>query len=168
VAPVDDFVVGVVVAFTAEWRPADHAFKHDGTEGPPVAAEVVPFAGEHFGGDVVGCADGGVGELTTFFAPGVNLVAVGNCELDLIEGDGVAVVGSGFAVHELFVICLFVLLVETGGKTKVSKLDMPATIKEDVVWFDVTGIVSICRKTISAIDLPMNETKLVHSFYSQD
>ena len=142
-APVDDFVVGVVVAFAAEGRPADHALEHDGSERPPVTAEVVAFAGEHFWGDVVGCADSGIGELTTFFAPGIDLVAIGDRQLDLIEGDGVAVICSGFAMHELFVVCLFVLLVKSGGKTKVSKLDMPATIKKDVVRFDVTGIVSI-------------------------
>jgi hypothetical protein len=107
--------------------------------------------------------------LATFLAPGVDLVAVGDGELDLVEGDRVAVVGFGFAVHELFVVGLFVLFVEAGGEAEVGELDVSATIEEDVIGFDVTGDVSICGgRLASSMHLPMNETKLMDSFYSQD
>lgn len=32
------------------------------------------------------------------------------------------------------------LLVKAGGKTKICKLDVTASIKENVVWFDITRI----------------------------
>ena len=61
------------------------------------------------------------------------------------------------------------LLVETGGETEVGELDMPAAIKEDIVRFDVTEVVSIgWESSASFMHLPMDETKLMHSFYGQD
>ena len=93
--PVDDFAVRVVGLLGAEGGPADQAFEHDGAEGPPVTAEVVALAAEDFGSDVVGGADGGVGELAAGLAPGVDLVAVGDCELDLVDGYALTVLREG-------------------------------------------------------------------------
>lgn len=64
-APIDDLAVGVMRVFGAEGRPADETFEHDGSDGPPVTAERIAFAGEDLGCDVVGGSDGGVGHDAT-------------------------------------------------------------------------------------------------------
>ena len=56
---------------------------------------------------IVWCSDGGVGQLTAGFAPSVNFVAVGDCELDLVDAGAVAVGGDGFRAglgHEGLVV----------------------------------------------------------------
>lgn len=91
-APIDNFAVSVVRVFGAERGPADETLEHDGADGPPVAAEGVAFTGEDFGSDVVRCSDCRVGHDATGFAPGVDLAAVADSEVDLIEVYGGAVV----------------------------------------------------------------------------
>ncbi len=115
--PIDDFAVGVMGVFGAEGGPADEAFEHDCAYGPPVAAEGVACAGEDLGGDVVGGSHGGVGEDTAGFAPSVDLGAVADGEIDLVEGDGLAVFALlfvGAAFEEFLVVGVVVLFVETG------------------------------------------------------
>ena len=89
--PVDDLAVGVMRVFGAEGRPADKTLEHDCAGGPPVARESVALAAEDLGGDVVWGSDCGVGHDTAGFAPGVNLRAIANGKVDLVDGDGVAV-----------------------------------------------------------------------------
>jgi len=79
----------------AEWRPANQAFEHDGADTPPIAALVVALATEDLWCDVIGRSNGRVSELSARLAPCVDLVAVGHCELDLINADGVAVLVDG-------------------------------------------------------------------------
>lgn len=91
-APVDDFAVRIMRVFGAEGGPTDQAFEHDGAYRPPIAAVCVAFAREDLGCDVVGCSDRRVCHDATRFAPGVDLVAVADGEVDLIDIDGVAVI----------------------------------------------------------------------------
>jgi hypothetical protein len=126
-----------------ERRPPNQALKHDRSQAPPIASKVVSLSAEDFGGDIIGCTDCRVGELSTGFTPRIDLLAIRNGELDLVEVDGLAViaVGTVFATcEELLVIRGFVLFVETSGETEVSEFDVAATVEQDVVWFDVTGI----------------------------
>ena len=82
--PVDDFAVGVVGVFGAEGGPADEAFEHDCSHGPPITAEGVATAGEDLGCDVIWGSHRGVGEDAAGFAPSVDLGAVADCEVDLV------------------------------------------------------------------------------------
>jgi hypothetical protein len=83
--PIDDLAVRIMWLLCAERRPADKTFKHDSTNAPPIAAEIVALAREDLRCDVVWCANGGVRELTPRFAPGVDLVAVGDGKLNLVD-----------------------------------------------------------------------------------
>lgn len=82
---------------------------------------------EDFGGDVVGRADGGVGHETARLAPGVDLVAVGDGEVDCVDHHRVAGAGLvglfgggvGAAFEEALVVVLVVGFVEAGRETKV-------------------------------------------------
>lgn len=144
--PVYDLAVGVVRLLSAERRPADKALEHDGTDGPPIAAVVVTLSTEDLGSDVVGCTDSGVRQLTTGLAPAVDLCTVADRELDLIDGDRVAVVAirglRRVARKELLIVGRLVFLMETGRKTEVSELNVSATVEKDVVGFNVTAVVS--------------------------
>lgn len=144
--PVDDLAVGVVRLLSAERRPADEALEHDGTDGPPIAAVVVTLSAEDLGSDIVGCTDGGVRQLTTGLAPAVDLCTVADRELDLIDGNRVAVVAirelRRVAREELLIVGRLVFLVETGRKAEVSELDVSAAVEKDVVGFNVTAVVS--------------------------
>lgn len=91
-APIDNLSVGIVRVFSAERRPADQALKHDGANGPPVAAERVAFAGKDLRSDVVRRSDCRVCHNAARFTPCVDLIAVADCEVDLIDVDGMAVV----------------------------------------------------------------------------
>jgi len=93
--PVDNLAVCVVRLLGAEWRPADQALEHDGAHTPPIAALVVTLATENFGCNIIWSSDGRVCKLSARLAPCVDLVAVGHCELDLINADGVAVLVDG-------------------------------------------------------------------------
>ena len=140
--PVDDLAVRIGALLGAEWGPTDQTLKCDRAHAPPVARKVVAFPGEDLGSDVVGSADGRVGELASRLAPRVDLVAIADRELDLVEVDAVAVVaGAGFgrlAVHELLVVRRIVLFVETSREAEVCQLDVAMLVKQDVVGFDVT------------------------------
>lgn len=73
--------------------------------------------------------------------------AVANSELDLVKGDRVAVLAVGLlgvTAEQLLVVGSFVLLVETGGETKVGKLNVSTAVEEDVVGFDVTNVTLVC------------------------
>lgn len=127
--------------FGAERRPADQAFEHDGTNGPPIAAEVVSLAAEDFWRDVVGCTDSGVGKLTTGFPPCVDLCSVADCQLDLVHVHRVAVVAIRLvraASEQLLVVAGVMLLVETCGQTEICQLDVTTTVQKNVIGLDIT------------------------------
>jgi len=83
--PVDNLAVGVRVQLGAEWWPADKAFEHDGADTPPIAAVIVAATAEDLGRDVVWSSHGRVSELATRFAPCVDLIAVADCQLNLVD-----------------------------------------------------------------------------------
>ncbi len=77
--------------FSTERRPADKALKHDCASGPPIASIRITLATKDFRGDVIWSANCGVGHDPTGFAPSVDLRAVADREVDLVQGDRVAV-----------------------------------------------------------------------------
>lgn len=129
----------------AERRPADQALEHDGTDTPPITSKVVTLTGEDLRSNIIRSTNGGVSELTARFAPGVDLVAVTDGELDLIDAYRLAVCSAWACAgvgHELLVVRSVVFLVEAGGETEISQLDVSTTVEKDVVGFDVTGQMS--------------------------
>ena len=75
----------------AEWGPANEAFEHDGADRPPVAAERVAMTCENFGGDIIWGTNRRIGQHSTGFTPGIDLFGVAHRQINLIEGDGIAV-----------------------------------------------------------------------------
>ena len=56
---------------------------------------------------------------------------------------------------------------EASGETEIGKLDVAASVQENVVGFDVTVSISIVVKCVITMYIPMDEPKLVHGFNSQ-
>jgi hypothetical protein len=115
--PVHNLPIRVVCLLRAERRPADQTLKHDGAQTPPITAIIVSFSTEDLRRNVIRGANSGVRELSTGFAPCVDLLTVADGKLDLVEVDGIAVVAIGTvfaASEELLVIGCFMFLVETG------------------------------------------------------
>jgi len=112
-APVDNLLVRLSAILCTEGGPADQAFEHDSTHAPPVAAECVALPAEDLRGDVIRSADGRVSHHTARFAPHVDLRAVADGEVDLVEGDGVAITGLAGWFHKLVIVGVFVLGMET-------------------------------------------------------
>ena len=92
-APVDDLLVRLSAVLRAEWWPANQAFEHNRAHAPPVTAECVALPAEDLGGDVVWRADRGVSHHSPGFTPHIDLGAVADGEVDLIEADRIAVSG---------------------------------------------------------------------------
>lgn len=90
-SPVHDLSVRVVAVFGAEGRPAHKTFEHDGTQGPPVAVECVAVTGEDLGGDIVRRSDRRVRHQSSRASPVVNLSAVADCQVNLVNSNRVAV-----------------------------------------------------------------------------
>ncbi len=140
ILPRDNLPIRIVRILGAKRRPTDEALEHDGAQRPPIAFVRVALAAEDLGRDVIGRADGRVGHDAAGFAPGVDLGAVADGEVDLVEGDGVAVARLvGAAFEQLLVVGVFVLFVEAGGEAEVGEFDVSAAVEEDVVGFDVAG-----------------------------
>lgn len=69
-----------------EGGPADQAFEHDSSDGPPIAGKGVAFATEDFGSNIVRRSNGRVGKgATVRFTPGVDLASIADREIDLIQ-----------------------------------------------------------------------------------
>lgn len=105
--PVNDLAVGVVRLLGTEWGPTDQALEHDGSNTPPVTSLVVTLATENLRSNVIRRTDSGVGELPTRLAPGVDLVAVRYCQLNLIDTNGVPIRADGLravVLHEVLVV----------------------------------------------------------------
>jgi hypothetical protein len=83
--PIDNLAVGIVRLLCAERRPADQTFEHDCANTPPIAAVVVALSTEDFGSDVIGGTNSRVCKLTARLAPGVDLMAVADSQLNLVE-----------------------------------------------------------------------------------
>lgn len=136
-APVDDLFVRLSAILCTERGPADQTFEHDGAHTPPVAAEGVALPAEDFGGDVVRGADGGISHHAAGFAPHVDLRAVADGEVDLIETDGVAVAGLAGWFHELVVVGVLMLGVEAGTEAEIGEFNVATAIEENVVRLNV-------------------------------
>jgi len=148
-APVDGLLVRLSAILGTEGGPADQAFKHDGAHAPPVAAERVALPAEDLRSDVVRSADGGVGHHAAGFAPHVDLRAVADGEVDLVETYGVAVAGLAGWFHELVIVGVFVLRMETCAQAEIGELDVATAIEKNVVGLDVT---MVARNLMSALD----------------
>ncbi len=138
-APVDDLLVGFSAVFRTEWWPADQTLEHDGTHTPPVTAKGVTLSAEDLGRDVVGGTDCGVCHDTAGLPPLVDLGAIADWEVELVEGNRHSIFAwfaRGF--EELLVVGIFVLSVEAGTETEVGELNMATAVEEDVVRFYVT------------------------------
>lgn len=115
--------------FSAERRPTDQTFKHDGSNRPPIAAERIALSAKDFRGNVIGGSHRRVRHDTARFAPGVDLPAVADCEVDLVQGDRVAVTRpTRRTLEKLLVIRILMLCVETSRETKIGELDVSTTI----------------------------------------
>ena len=106
--PVHNFPVRIVRLFSAEWWPADQALKHDRADTPPITPEIVALAAKDLRRDVIRSTNSRVRELAPRLPPSVDLVAVGDCELNLIDRDRIAVLlGYRFGSrlrHELLIV----------------------------------------------------------------
>ena len=105
--PIDNLAIGIVRLLSTERWPSYQTLEHNGPHTPPIAPKVIPLPAKDLRRNIIWRSHGGVGELPTGFAPGVDLVAVGDCELDLVDADGVAVLLHRFRAalrHQLLVV----------------------------------------------------------------
>lgn len=128
--PLNNLAVRVDSLLSAEWRPSNQTFEHDGSNGPPITAIVITLARENLRCNVIGRSYSGIGKLATRFSPGVDLGSVGNGELDFVNGDRVPVVSTRLlrAAHQLLVVRRLVFLVEPSRETEVSQLDVTSSV----------------------------------------
>lgn len=130
--PVHNLPVCVMRLLSAERRPTDETFEHDSAHRPPIASKVVSIAAEDLGGNVIGSTHSGVSELPAGLSPGVDLGAVADCQLNLVQIHGIAVVSGGLVgstSQEFLVIRCFVFLVETSRQTEIGQLDVAAAVQ---------------------------------------
>lgn len=138
-SPVDNLAVGVMAVLGTEWRPTHQTLKHDCAQRPPITVKRISVASEDLWGNVVRRAHSGIGHQSSRSSPIINLRAVANGEVDLVNGHGISISWSvRLALEELTVVVLIVPLVEAGRETKIGQLDMATTVEENVVWLDVT------------------------------
>lgn len=99
------------------------------------------MAREDLGRDVVGGSDGGVGHQSSRSPPVVNLGSVADRQVNLVNGNRVSIIPRlvGLALQELLVVVVVVELVETGRQAKVGELDVAASVKQDIVWLDISA-----------------------------
>ena len=129
------------------------------------------MAVEDFRRNIIRSSNSRVGHGTTGLSPGVDLSTVGYREVNrIIKVTRVAVPILGSRVLEkILVISVIVGLFASGRETKIGKLDVTTTVKQDVVGFDVTVRLSVSilnkLRIRSLGHLPVKEAKLVHSLY---
>lgn len=140
-SPVHDLSVSICGLFRAEWRPSDKAFKHDRPDRPPIAKVSVSLSIEYFGSNVVWSANRRVSHRSTRLSPGIYLASVGNSQVDgVIEKSGIAVfvLRGGSIFQKRLIIGIVMLLLAASRQSKVSKLDVSATIQKNIVRLDIT------------------------------
>ena len=87
---------------STKWWPANEAFEHDGANRPPVTAEGVTTPGKYLWSYIIWGAHRRIGKFSARFAPSVDLLVIAHGQIDLVEGDGIAVLLlllGVFAVH---------------------------------------------------------------------
>lgn len=129
-SPVHDLAVGISRLLSAEWWPSDKAFEHDCSNGPPIAKVGITLTMENFRGDIVWGTDSRVRHCSARFTPGIDLSSIGYSQVDSIrEETGVSVLVLGGGISEkCLIISIVMLLLSTGRKTKVCKLDVAASV----------------------------------------
>ena len=58
IRPINNLAIGIPWFFSAEWRPADKAFKHNCSHRPPIAAKRIALPTKNLWCNVVRCPDG--------------------------------------------------------------------------------------------------------------
>jgi hypothetical protein len=144
-SPVNDLPVCIGCVLGTERRPANQAFEHNSTNGPPIAKVGISLAVEDFRRNIIRSSNGRVGHGTTGLSPGVDLSTVGYREVNrIIKVTRVAVPVLGSRVFEkVLVVSVVVGLFASGRKTEIGKLDVTTAVKQDVVGFDVTVRLSV-------------------------
>ena len=131
-SPVHHLPVGFLRGFWAEGRVANEHLEHDDPQGPPVTALVIASLQEHLWSYVVRGPHRGVGQGSPFAFPsfcsslGIHRIV---CEV------------GGLDLWKISVVFSPVGFLQSCAQTKVRKLDVTSSIKEEVVWFDVPEMV---------------------------
>jgi len=94
------------------------------------------------------------------------LRAVADGEVDLVETDGVAVAGLAGWFHELVIVGVFVLGMETSAQAEIGEFDVATAIEKNVVGLDIT---MVARDLMSAsIRSTVSKTRFTENKYSQE
>jgi len=94
------------------------------------------------------------------------LRAVADGEVDLVETDGVAVAGLAGWFHELVIVGVFVLGMETSAQAEIGEFDVATAIEKNVVGLDIT---MVARDLMSAsIRSSVSKTRFTENKYSQE
>lgn len=130
-APVDNLSVGVRCLFGAERWPSDLAFKHNGSQTPPVTVVRVTMPTENFRSNIIGCTDGGVCHNTSRSTPVVNDSSVADRQIDLVEINRVAVarLWRRLTLQKLLVVGVVMEAMEASRQAEIGELNMSAPIK---------------------------------------
>ncbi len=92
--------------------------------------------------------------------------AVADGEVDLVETDGVAVAGLAGWFHELVIVGVFVLGMETSAQAEIGEFDVATAIEKNVVGLDIT---MVARDLMSAsIRSSVSKTRFTENKYSQE
>ncbi len=92
--------------------------------------------------------------------------AVADGEVDLVETDGVAVAGLAGWFHELVIVGVFVLGMETSAQAEIGEFDVATAIEKNVVGLDIT---MVARDLMSAsIRSTVSKTRFTENKYSQE
>ena len=142
-APVDDLLISLSTILRTKRRPPNKTLEHDSAHAPPVTAKSVALPTEDLRRDIIRRTNRGVSHHATGFAPHIDLGAVADGEVDLIEGNGVAVARLAWGFEQLLVVSVFVLSVEAGAKAKVGEFDVTTAVEEDIVGLNITVAVRI-------------------------
>lgn len=118
-----------MLQFGAERRPTNQTFEHDCSYRPPIAAERIALPAKDLRGNIIRGPYRRVGHDTARFAPGVDLPAVADCEIDLVQGDRVSITRlTRRTLKKLLVVRVLMLCVETSGETEVGEFDVSTTV----------------------------------------
>lgn len=146
--PVDNLPVRLVSVLRAEGRPSNKTFKHDSSERPPIAFLAITVVEEDFRRDIIRCTDSRVSHEPPGLTPCINLVPVGDGQVDSVDHDGVAWPGRGIrgcrrrggrVLQQTLVPLLVMRFMKPSRETKVGELDMAIFVNEDIVGLDITA-----------------------------
>ena len=129
--------------FSTERGPSNLTLKHNRAKTPPVTVMRVAMTAEDLRGNVVWSTNSRISHESSGLSPVIDNATVADSEVDLVEVYGIAICRSvGLSLKKALVVRVIVELMETSGKTEISQFNMTASIKQDVVRFNITAIVS--------------------------